>query len=275
VAEMPYWMGIPALGFLAVGTRPALATSFAFALAVTALVAHLLMFNDWGGLVLNPAEGARIGLSAPLAAAQTRALRNASIALLLVGIAAAAAISPLAALATGLGGVLSVLYSHPRIHLKASLPGALALHFAFGLLTFELGFSAAGGELLRALPLGVFFALLLVAGQLVHQCIDRDEDHAGGVTTAAVRLGTGPLLRAGVGVFSASHALIIALGLAGQVQPIVAFAFALPLVTHLRMALALRGAAPLPQTELLAYRQRYRRLFVLASAVFAAVAQRA
>jgi 4-hydroxybenzoate polyprenyltransferase len=268
VPELPFWLGIPALGLLAADRPVALGRLLAFALADAALMIHLLLLNDWGGLVRNPAEGQRVGLPA-VSAEEAEPLRWAALLALALGLALGAALSERHLALLLAGGAMSLLYSHPRTHWKERLGRSLLLHLAFGLAGFGLGYLTAVDALDRRALLGLFFALLLPAGLLVHQAIDVEEDRRGGVVTAAVRFGPRPLALGGLALFALAHLLLVALAVLHAVRFSDAALFSLPVLAHGRLIARLLRRAPPTPAMLRRYRQAYRVLFLLASALFA------
>jgi 4-hydroxybenzoate polyprenyltransferase len=158
------------------------------------------------------------------------------------------------------------------VHLKTSGIGAPLLHFGFGVAQLLIGATAVVGPDGATAAFAVFFAGLFVAGHWVHQVIDLDEDEAGNVTTTARVLGPQRTLLFARRVFVLSHAYVLALALAGVVEPWVAFIFALPMPTHLRAAWVARRQTTTFSAEARAYRLSYRLLFGLATILYVGLA---
>ena len=211
-AELPVWMGIPLLGALTAG-GPGPAGRFAlFVLAATAAMAHVLLVNDWGGLRRNPLEMTRYG---DVAGADSFAvmLRNGAAMTLLVSFVCGLELLPRGALlAIGCPGfLLSVLYSHPGIHLKEHPFLSKLLHAFAGTLQFAGAYLVFSGDLRRGAGIGVFFGCVVAAGHFFHECRDAASDGAHEVRTWATRWGVPHCARSGLLMFVVAHAYLLVL----------------------------------------------------------------
>jgi 4-hydroxybenzoate polyprenyltransferase len=83
------------------------------------------------------------------------------------------------------------LYSWPQTGFKYRAFAGTVLHFPIGVLQFLLGFWAFDANVPRALGIGVYFGLILAAGHVNHELIDREADKAAGIKSSAARFGEG------------------------------------------------------------------------------------
>jgi 4-hydroxybenzoate polyprenyltransferase len=131
---------------------------------------------------------------------------------MLFGIVSAAAFALALAIAS-----LSALYSAPMFHMKGLPVFNSVLHLVGGTLHFLLGyatFSAIDG---RGLAIGCFFGLVFTAGHLTHEARDREGDLLNGIRTNAVAFGKMQSFVAGLVLFTAAYALLVALAAVGSV----------------------------------------------------------
>lgn len=177
---MPIWLGIPFLGALlgehfTYGPR-----LFVFIAAMVFAMAHILLLNDWGDLIKNPLERSRYTQVSNIEVFKFGLWVGAVLSFVIsVGLYAGLVSFWVLLSFYFMGGSFSILYSHPKIHFKESVVGSTALHFWGGLLQFMLGYLAFSQRWQDGILWGVFFSLVFVAGHLVHECVDVDEDRRG------------------------------------------------------------------------------------------------
>jgi 4-hydroxybenzoate polyprenyltransferase len=258
-------MGVPMLG-LAFRDAPPSTETLAVACGIGLLLVHLLALNDWSGLLQSPTELRRLGLD-PATPTGPRPLLIEAWVAALVGVGVLAATHPTRG-AWGLAWVgLSAAYSAPRWRTKERLLVTLAIHGAGGAVLFWLGAWP------RSEPAGwavaAFVGLVLMAGQLNHQAIDRGADQAAGLTTAAVQWGSRPLARGAMLTFVLAHAGLGAATFAGIVPPPFGPPLVAPVVVPV-VALVWLGLRSPSDRGLRHLRAAYRTAFALGSAVLVA-----
>ena len=200
------------------------------------LYSGVTAFNSYYDRDLGPVGG----LEHPPPA--SNALLPFSIAVQLIGWAIAVAVNPLFFAAYGTFIGLSIVYSHPRIRLKAHpLRSVFVVGIGQGALAFLAAWAAARGEIGSALsPYGAIGALaavlLILALYPLTQLYQIDEDRNRGDRTIAVAwgptrcfvfslvctaLGGATMLILIVQRFGAIDAVLIAVGLVGQIAAVV------------------------------------------------------
>ncbi|HZS32594.1 MAG TPA: UbiA family prenyltransferase [Methylomirabilota bacterium] len=267
--ELLVWMGIPLLGAFAAGESIPLGRFVVFVVAMTAAMAHLLLVNDWGGLRRNPLEVKRYRHVAD-GTALADTLRNGAALTLAAGLACGLYLLPLRMLLVmaGLGIGISVLYSHPAIHLKEHVIGSKMLHVTGGTVQFLGGYLVFSGHLSRGVAIGLAFGWIIMAGHFFHECIDAESDRAHDVHTWATRWGVRHCARVGLLMFVCAHAYLLILTELTVLSWADAWVFSVPVAAHACFAgRILRDQDDLART-LRRYRLSYRTMYALSSAAF-------
>ena len=112
---------------------------------------------------------------------------------------------------------LGIVYSHPRIHAKGIPLVCSGLHLVGGALHFLLGYSLRSGVDRRGVLIGLYFALIFVAGHLNQEVRDYDGDRVGGILTNAVWFGKMRIFVAGLFVFALSYVYLLGMVYSGLV----------------------------------------------------------
>lgn len=236
-----------------------------FGVGSLCLVGHVFVMNDWAGI-----EG---DLKDPHRATQTFASKGVSRAA--VGILAVVLLGMTLLLFSLLGPVslalaiailgLSTLYSAPSIHMKGRPVLGSSLHLVGGTLHFLLGYATFSAVDARSIVTGCFFGLIFAAGHLMHETRGYEGDRLNGIRTNAVAFGRAQSFVAGIVLFTAAYALLIALALFGLLPRLLVLAVVLYPV-HLHASLrAVR--AGLSFESLLEYQKCYRLLYGLIGAM--------
>lgn len=253
---------ILALGALTVGD---LARAVIFGAGSLCLVGHVFVINDWAGI-----EG---DLKDPHRAARTFASKGVSrgavgfLAAMLLGLTLLlfSLLGPVSlALAVVILG-LSALYSAPSIHMKGHPVLSSALHLIGGTLHFLLGYATFSAVDVRSIVIGCFFGLIFAAGHLMHETRGYEGDRLNGIRTNAVVFGRARSFAAGMILFSAAYALLIALALFGLLPRLLVFTAVLYPVHLYASMQAVR--AGLSFESLLTYQKCYRVLYALIGAM--------
>ena len=268
--ELPIWLGIPFIGVFLTVERPPGGRLLLFGLAATLAISHLLLVNDWGGLKRAPLEIARYP-DIQNGHAFSRMLRSAAVLTLLTALLVGSLLLPSAQL-FGLvvsGGVLSVLYSHPTLHLKENPVLSSVLHLMGGTLLFVLGVAVFSGDMATGLTIGVFFGMVLMGGHFIHECVDHDEDARHQVHTSATRWGISHAARLGTMTFFVAHAYLLLLAYLGIMSWPDTAIFSFLVAVYLFFCRRVIGAARSPtRTTILEYKRLYRIAFAASSVVF-------
>ena len=171
-----------------------------FCPAVFLLCAHIFAFNDW----VEPGPAGKNKVFFPV----------------FLGLAALGLFSMIAKPSLAIAAVivvLSFLYSGPAVRYKAvPVASSLAHFFGAGLL-FLLGYCLFRPGDLRGVWTGIYFALLICAGHLVHETRDHFRDQNLGLTTNSVRFGRGNAFQAAFVLFSLAAAYLAVLAFSGLV----------------------------------------------------------
>jgi 4-hydroxybenzoate polyprenyltransferase len=225
------------------------------------LVAHVFMLNDWSGIhgdLKDPNRAARTFPTKGISRTELGFLATALLALSLVLFALLGKVTLVLALA--IAG-LSALYSAPLFHVKGRPLFNSLLHFVGGVLHFLLGYGTFAAIDARGVAIGCFFALVFTAGHLTHEARDFEGDLLNGIRTNAVAFGKTPIFFAGLTLFTAAYALLLALSVYGAVPRILALAAVLYPVHLFASLRAMRAGLDF---ESLSQLQRcYRALFAL------------
>ena len=171
--ELPIWLGIPFIGVFLTVEQPPIGRLILFAVAATLAISHLLLVNDWGGLKRTPLEMNRYQ-DVEDTGAFSRMLRNTAVLTLPIAVLVGFfLLPPELLLGLGVSGILlSVLYSHPSIHLKEDPILSNVLHLLGGTLLFVLGVAVFAGDVAKGITIGLFFGMILMGGHFIHECID-------------------------------------------------------------------------------------------------------
>ncbi|MET1080689.1 MAG: UbiA family prenyltransferase [Pseudomonas sp.] len=229
------------------------------------LVGHVFVINDWAGI-----EG---DLRDPHRATRTFASKGVS--RFAVGVLAAALLGITLLLFALLGPVslavaiailgLSTLYSAPSIHMKGRPILGSGLHLLGGTLHFLLGYATFSTVDTGSVMIGCFFGLIFAAGHLMHETRGYQGDRLNGIRTNAVAFGKRQSFVAGMILFSAAYALLIALALWGLLPRLLLLTAVLYPV-HLRASWR-AARAGLSVESLLEYQRCYRLLYGLIGAM--------
>ena len=272
VPELLVWMGIPLLGAFSTGESISFGRFVIFVLALTAAMAHVLLVNDWGGLRRDPLEVKRYRHVAD-GSALADTLRSGAVLTLLAALLCGLYLLPLRVLLVMacLGISISVLYSHPAIHLKEHLVASKLLHLTGGTLQFLGGYLVFSGHLSRGVSIGLFFGWIITAGHFVHECIDAEGDQAHDVQTWATRWGVRHCAIVGLLMFACAHVYLLILAELAILSWTDAWIFSVPIAAHAYFAdRILREKDNLART-LWRYRLGYRTMYALSSAAFVCV----
>lgn len=261
--ELPIWLGIPLIGFF-FGSRVVSCNDFViFLLAATFFMAHILLLNDWGGLLRNPNEGNRYDQRLPSKYFNMFLLRS-SLMSFVVSLLLFLTIKPVLVVLIIVGGCLSFLYSSSAVHWKANPILSKLLHLCGGIIKFLLGFLVNSPDLGRGIFIGLFFAVIFIAGNLIHECIDQKDDLNGLLKTAAVRWGTRPLVQISWYVFIFAHTYWFVLASSGIITFADAAIFSAPVIVHVLAKIKMEYA----RDHLLRYRVMYRAAYAFSAVVF-------
>ena len=225
------------------------------------LVGHVFVMNDWAGI-----DG---DLNDPTRSAQTFASKGVSraavglLAVVLLGMTLLffSLLGPVSlALAIAILG-LSTLYSAPSIHMKGRPVLGSGLHLVGGTLHFMLGYATFSAVDTRSIVTGCFFGLIFAAGHLMHETRGYEGDRLNGICTNAVAFGRARSFIAGIVLFAAAYALLIALALFGLLPRMLVLTSVLFPVHVYASVRAVR--AGLSFESLLEYQRCYRLLYAL------------
>ena len=270
-AELLVWMGIPLLGALAAGEPLSPGRFAVFVVALTAAMAHVLLVNDWGGLRRDPLEVTRYpGATEGSALAM---LRGGAVLALLVSLLCGLYLLPLRALlAVGCLGIsLSVLYSHPAVHLKENPVASKVLHAMGGTLQFLGGYLVFSGQPVRGACLGLFFGWVLTAGHFFHECKDAAVDDTRDIDTWATRWGSRHCARVGLSMFGFAHVYLLILAELGVLSATEAWLLSAPVAVHAFFAARILREDGRLAATLRRYHLGYRAVYASSGAAFALV----
>ncbi len=262
--EVLVLQGTPLIGAsLSIG---ALTQSKVLAVAILAagsicLVAHVFVLNDWSGIhgdLRDPNRAPRAFTARGVSRAEMGYLAAVLLGLSLL-------ICGLLGLTTFVLGLAiagaSALYSAPVFNVKGLPLFNSGLHLVGGVMHFLLGYATFRGVDARGVAVGCFFALVFTAGHLMHEARDREGDLLNGIRTNAVAFGKVRSFAAGLVLFTAAYALLVALAAAGFLPRILVVAAALYPVHLYASFRALR--AGLTFDSLLKLQRCYRVLFAV------------
>jgi 4-hydroxybenzoate polyprenyltransferase len=195
-----------------------------FAVGSCCLVAHVYVLNDWAGIhgdLRDPNRAARTFTAKGIGRAEFGLL---AIALLVSSLLLFALLgkAPLV-LALAIAG-LSALYSAPGFHMKGVPLFNSLLHLVGGAVHFLLGYATFAPVDARGVAIGCFFGLVFAAGHLTHEARDCEGDELNVIRTNAVAFGRIQSCLAGLALFTAAYALLVALAAYGAVPRVLMLA---------------------------------------------------
>jgi len=195
-----------------------------FAVASCCLVAHVYALNDWSGIHGDLRDANRAARTFPAKGVSRTELGVLAAALLASSLLLFAFVGkPALVLALAIAG-LSALYSMPLFPMKGVPIFNSLLHLAGGALHFLLGYAAFALPDARGVAIGCFFALVFTAGHLTHEARDCEGDRLNGIRTNAVAFGRKQNFLAGLALFTAAYALLIALAAGGALPRVLILA---------------------------------------------------
>jgi len=260
--ELPIWLGIPTLGIFSTYAPITLERTALFYLAIIFSMCHVLLFNDWGDLIKNPHENNRYNYKGNITPF-IQWLYWSSVIFGLLCLLCYMLLSRKMFYLAILGIAISLLYSHPRTHVKESLLGSSFLHLMGGEIQFLLGYMAFASLDIRGLLLGLFFSMIFTAGHFIHECIDIKEDLQGQIKTRATCFGVTPILMTGFKVFFFSHFYWLCLAIFDIISLLAFILFTLPLFIHLFYFYNIRSSEIIERGFILRYRWRYRTVYAI------------
>ena len=219
--------GAPLIG--AVFSLPAwtaanILTLTVFVVASCCLVAHVYALNDWSGIHGDLRDANRAARTFPSKGVSRGELGFLAAALLALSLLLFAFVGKVALVVALVIAGLSALYSTPWFHLKGVPLFNSFLHFAGGALHFLLGYAAFAALDVRAVAISCFFALVFTAGHLTHEARDCEGDLLNGIRTNAVAFGRKQNFLAGLTLFTAAYALLVALAASGALPRVLILA---------------------------------------------------
>lgn len=264
--ELFVWMGIPMLGVFLSGVTPGLLPLVLFILATGLLIFHTLLLNDWGGQIINSAERSRVA-HRPGEGQDITPLAIASMITLLLSTALYAVLETRLLIPLAYWVILSLLYSHPLVHLKGKAEGSFILHLTGGSVMFLQGYLFQSNDYITGIMLSLFFSLIFTAGSLVHQCQHESEDKEAGLDTAAIRYGNLKTIRWAIGLFILSHIYLFVLALTGRIAWKITLVFAIGLIAHIKAIHWFSSRQVDFSIQIPAYQYLYRNLYGAASMI--------
>jgi 4-hydroxybenzoate polyprenyltransferase len=182
-----------------------------FAVGSCCLVAHVYALNDWSGIHGDLRDPRRAARTFPTKGVSRSEIGFIAAALLVVSLLLFALVGKAAVVIALAIASLSALYSAPLFHMKGLPLFNSLLHFVGGILHFLLGYAAFAAIDARGVAIGCFFALVFTAGHLTHEARDCEGDLLSGV------FGRTRSFFAGLALFTAAYALLVALAAYGAV----------------------------------------------------------
>lgn len=246
--------------------KPLLISFIIFLSATTLLILHTLLFNDWAGHKINPAERTRVVLQQG-ESENIRPLATASIFFLFISTLFYAALEIRLLIPLSCWVILSFLYSHPAVHMKGKAGSSFLLHLLGGVVKFLLGYLLLSSDFPKGIMLALFFSLIFSAGSLVHQCLHESEDKGAALDTAAVRYGKRKVIVGAIVLFILSHAYLFVLSWTGWVAWKISLVLAMGLIAHFQAIIRLLSTPRDIDDDIKKYQRLYRSLYGLASMV--------
>ena len=181
-------------------------------LANSLLLAYVFLLNDSEGLLADSQDPNKARKTAVATVVGRREMGLLSIGLGCLGLFFFSFLPlPVLLLAVSIA-VLGLVYSSRAIHAKGIPILSSAVHLAGGVLLFLLGYALFGDVDRRGLLIGLYFALIFVAGHLNQEVRDYEADQRSGIVTNAVRFGKRRTFLAGFLVFTCSYGYLLWLG---------------------------------------------------------------
>ncbi len=112
---------------------------------------------------------------------------------------------------------LGIFYSYPGMNAKSIPLLSSAIHLAGGVLHFLLGYSLFQAIDRGGIAIGLYFALIFMAGHLNQEIRDYEEDRANGINTNTVRFGRRRTFSASFLLFTLSYGYLFWLASEGFV----------------------------------------------------------
>ncbi|HOW51142.1 MAG TPA: UbiA family prenyltransferase [bacterium] len=241
-----------------IGVRPLLFLGAAYLVMIA-----IYAFNSWAGSRedrLNPRLTVATGMRYPVIAAVT----------LFAAFLLFLSVEP-RALPYALGVfLLSALYSYPRRGTKYVPVAGTVTHIFGGIAQFLLGWMIVSIPDMRSAAIALYFGIILSAGHVNHELIDRDADHANGIRSGAVVFGVHRWVIFHLALTLVALLLMLSLGYlrllpAVQIAPFIAASI---IQTVSAFILFFR---PPTQRSFLRHRLIYRLCYALAGVVFFAI----
>ncbi|MGL4315196.1 MAG: UbiA family prenyltransferase [Pseudomonas sp.] len=225
------------------------------------LVGHVFVMNDWAGIDGDLRDPHRADRTFAAKGVSRTAVGLLAVVLLGLTLLLFALLGPVSlALAIAILG-LSTLYSAPSIHMKGRPVLSSILHLVGGTLHFLLGYATFSAVDAHSIVIGCFFGLIFAAGHLMHETRGYAGDRLNGIRTNAVAFGRARSFVAGMILFTAAYALLIALALLGLLpRLLVLTALLYPVHLHASWRTVRAG---LSFESLLQYQKCYRVLYAL------------
>ncbi len=264
--ELPVWLGIPVLGLFLAEKPIVWSRLIIFFFAISFSMLHVLLVNDWGDLQKNPYEKVNL----PSKANQLHLIHcigKTSIYSYIICIILFSLLGPISIFLALIGGMLSVLYSHPSIHFKENLLGSTGIHFIGGEIQFLLGYTTLGAPIKEGILVGAFFSFIFVAGHFVHMCLDVNEDKKGNIQTWATRFNNFSILLIASIVFLSAHIYLLMLTIYAIVPLSMFYIFILPLIVHIIFYKDLLRRN-MTQRNIYRYRKNYRLVYALCTGAY-------
>lgn len=235
------------------------------------LAAYLTMlavyaFNSWAGLredIANP----RLTVAA---VAPERRYQLAAAAALAASFALFFAVEPRALPCAAAVFLLSALYSYPKRGTKYVPVAGTLTHIAGGTAQFLTGWTLFGTFGPAAAAFALYFGLILSAGHVNHELIDRDADREAGLVSGAVRFGVRPWIVFHLALTFAAFALLLAVSQRGHLPAAQAAPFLAASAVQSASAFLLFSGAPV-QRRFLRHRALYRACYAAAGIAFLTV----
>lgn len=188
------------------------------------LVAHIFLLNDWAGIQGDLRAQHRATRAFTTRGVTRSEIGYLAVALLAVSLALLGSLGPVPlCLALAIAG-LSSLYSLPVFNMKGVPVAGTLLHLVGGVLHFLLGYATFAAIDGVGFAVGSFFGLVFAAGHLMQETRDFDGDRLNRIRTNAVAFGKAQAFLAGLVLFTAAYALLLALALHGSVPRVLVLA---------------------------------------------------
>ena len=182
------------------------------------LLTFIYLLNDWGDARLNPEEPRQRKVQAlkhPEVMSERQVLGLAA-ALLGIALLGFFFLSRAVLVLNLLLVLITVLYSHPRIHWKGvPILSTLTHHLAFASLYFLAGWVLFQPFSRAAVEISLYWGLVLSAGHFSNEIEDFQNDSQAGIRTNAIAFGQRPVFRLGMALFLLASLYFLGLAWAG------------------------------------------------------------